>query len=80
MNIPGLFTTYNMATFTHRCVLRNDKVADVAGLRLTEDESDYLWEKCNYLYDYPSALPRMIQVSIGICTCLPYIYLLLLWF
>jgi len=30
--------------------------------RLTEDESDYLWEKRNYLYDYPQALPRIIQV------------------
>jgi len=81
MNIPGLFTTYNLATYTHGCVLHNDKVAGVAGLRLTEDESDYLWEKRNYLYDYPSALPRMIQVWIAICTgfCL-FVYLLLLWF
>jgi len=37
----------------------------ITGLRLTEDESDYLWEKRNYLYDYPSALPRIIQVSIA---------------
>ena len=72
MNIPGLFTTYNLATYTHGCVLHNDKVAGVAGLRLTEDESDYLWEKRNYLYDYPSALPRMIQVWTAISTCLPF--------
>ena len=37
----------------------------MTGDRLTEDESDYLWEKRNYLYDYPSALPRMIQVSVN---------------
>jgi len=38
------------------------KLLAVVGLRLSEDESDYLWEKRNYLCDYPSALPRMIQV------------------
>ena len=42
--------------------MTNDRVVC---LRLNEDESDYLWEKRNYLYDYPAALPRMIQV----CCC-----------
>ena len=42
--------------------MTNDRVVC---LRLNEDESDYLWEKRNYLYDYPAALPRMIQVHIG---------------
>lgn len=41
--------------------------------RLTEDESDYLWEKRNYLYDYPQALPRIIQV---LTTLLLRVYLI----
>jgi len=45
---------------------------------LTEDESDYLWEKRNYLYDYPSALPRMIQVNTT--TCMTIRQLCLAWY
>ena len=65
-HLSGYSHTYSLIIFAHGSILHNNTVGRVAGLRLTEDESDYLWEKRNYLYDYPSALPRIIQVRIDV--------------